>query len=86
MAVEGFDGGLEPGGEFERVEFAPLAASLFGHVLADVLPKVAEHGHLVAGDVLGHRNTREFDDAALNGVHERKVAHRPWEERPLGIA
>ena len=57
-----------------------------GMSLADVLPEVAEHRHLVAGDVVGHRHARQLDDAALDGVHEREVAHRPREQRALGVA
>ena len=63
-----------------------FAAALLRHVLADVLPEVAEHRHLVAGDVLGHRHARQLDDAALDGVHQREVAHRPGEQRALGVA
>ena len=86
MAVEGLESGLQARGEFERVEFLALAAALLGHVFADVLPKIAEHWHLVAGDVFRHRHARQFDDAALDGVHEREVAHRPREQRALGVA
>ena len=39
-----------------------------------------------AGDVLRHRDARQLDDAALDGVHQREVAHRPREERALGVA
>ena len=35
---------------------------------------------------LADRHARQLDDAALDGVHQREVAHRPGEERPLGIA
>ncbi len=86
VAVEGFQRRLQAGGELERVEFLAFAAALLGHVLADVLPEIAEHRHLVAGDVLRHRDARQLDDAALDGVHEREVAHRPREQRALGIA
>ena len=51
-----------------------------------MLPEVAEHRHLVAGDVVGHRHARQLDDAALDGVHQREVAHRPREQRALGVA
>ena len=63
-----------------------LAAALLGHVLADVLPEVAEHRHFVAGDIVGHRDARQLDDAAFDGVHEREIAHRPREERAFGVA
>ena len=59
---------------------------LLRHVLADVLPQVTEHRHVVARDVLRHGHARQLDDAALDGVHEREVAHRPREECPLGVS
>ena len=65
---------------------SPWPAPLLGHVLADVLPEIAEHRHFVAGDVLRDGDARQLDDAALDGVHEREVAHRPREQRALGIA
>ena len=86
VAVEGFQRRLQAGRELERVEFLAFAAPLLGHVLADVLPEIAEHRHLVAGDVLGDRDARQLDDAALDRVHEREVAHRPREQRALGVA
>ena len=86
MAVERFERGLQPRRQAERIELAALPAPLLRHVLADVLPEVAEHRHLVAGDVLGDRDARQLDDAALDGVHQREVAHRPREQRALGIA
>ena len=39
-----------------------------------------------AGDVVGHRHAWELDDAALDGVHQREVAHRPGEQRAFGVA
>jgi hypothetical protein len=51
-----------------------------------VLPQVAEHRHLAAGDVVGDRHARQLDDAAFDGVHQREVAHRPGEQRALGVA
>ena len=86
MAVERLEGRLEPGGKGEGIEPLRLAAPLLRHVLADVLPQVAEHRHVVAGDVLGHGDAWQLHDAALDGVHEREVAHRPREERSLGVA
>ena len=68
------------------IELLTRPPALLRHVLADVLPQVAEHRHLVAGDVLGHRHARQLDDAALDGVHQREVAHRPREQRAFGVA
>ena len=86
VAVEGFKRRLQASGQLERIEFFAFAAPFLGHVLADVLPEVAEHRHLVAGNVVGDRDARQLDDAALDGVHEREVAHRPREQRAFGIA
>ena len=85
VAVESLERGLKSGWQFEGVEYATFTASGLGHVLADVLPEIAEDGQLVAGDVFGHRNARQFDDAALDGVHEGEVAHSPGKERAFGI-
>jgi hypothetical protein len=46
----------------------------------------SEHRHVVAGDVLGHGHAGQLHDAALDGVHEREVAHRPREEGALRVA
>ncbi len=86
VAVERFQRGLQARRKLERVELLALPAALLRHVLADVLPEVAEHRHLVAGDVLRDGDARQLDDAALDGVHEREVAHRPREERAFGVA
>ncbi len=51
-----------------------------------MLPQVAEHGHFVARDVVRHRHARQLDDAALDGVHQREVAHGPGKQSALGIA
>ena len=86
VAVERLERRLQPRRQLERIELLALAAALLGHVLADVLPEVAEHRHLVAGDVVRHRDARQLDDAALDGVHQREVAHRPREQRAFGVA
>ncbi|MGB7044308.1 MAG: hypothetical protein WBD65_05185 [Methylocella sp.] len=63
-----------------------MAAPFPRHVLADVLPKVAKHRHLLAGDVFRHRDARQLDDAAFDGIHEGEVAHRRREQSALGVA
>ena len=50
-----------------------------------MLPEVAELGHLGARDVVRHRHARQLDDAALDRVHQREVAHRPREQRALAV-
>src|SRR5690606_3318688 len=52
---------------------------------ADVLPEIPEHRHLISGNVLSYGHARQLDDAALDGIHEREVAHGPWEERALCV-
>src|SRR5438105_9914905 len=86
VTVKGLQRCLQASWKFERVELFALTPALLGHVLADVLPKVAEHRHLVAGDVFCNRDARQFNDAALDGIHQREVAHRPREQRSLGVA
>jgi hypothetical protein len=70
VAVKGLQRRLQTGGEFERVECLALAAPFLRHVLADVLPEVAKHRHLVAGDVFRDRDARQLDDAAFDCIHE----------------
>ena len=86
VAVERFERGLQLDGQAERIESSRLAAAFLGHLRADVLPEVAEHRHLAAGNIVGDRDARQLDDAALDGVHQREVAHGPREERAFGIA
>ena len=86
VAVEGLEGGLELGRQVEGVEGGGLAPALLGHLGADVFPEVAEHRHLGAGDVVGDGHAGQFDDAALDGVHEGEVAHGPGEQGAFGVA
>ena len=85
MPVERFKRRLQLDGQALRVERLCFAAPLLRHPVADVDPQVAELGHVPACDVVGDRHARELDDAALDRVHEREVAHRPREERAFGI-
>jgi len=80
VAVEGFEGGFEFDRELERIEFVGFAAAFFGHLGADVLPDIAEDGDLGAGDVIGDGDAGKFNDAALDGVHEREICNGPGEE------
>ena len=84
MAVEGFEGGLQFDGKAERVKASRLAASLPGHSPADMVPEIAEFRHVATGDVVGNRHAGQLDDAALDGVHEGEIAHRPREQGALG--
>ena len=85
VAVERLQRRLQLRRQVERIEFSALPRPFFG-ILADVLPQIAEHRHLVAGDVVRDGHARQLDDAALDGVHQREVAHRPREQRAFGIA
>src|SRR2546430_7944932 len=85
VTVECFEGSLELWWEAERIEFAAFSAPFLWHFRPDVFPQVAEHGHLFPGDVVGHGDARQFNNAALDGIHEREVAHRPREQCPFGI-
>ena len=86
VAIERFEGGLQPYGNAQRVEQRGLGAPLSWHLRADVLPQVPKRGHLATGDIVRHRHTRQLDDAALDRVHQREVAHRPGEQRALRVA
>ena len=86
VTVEGFESSLELRRQAQGIERVGFASALSRHLRPDMFPQVAEHRHLRAGDVVGHGDARQFDDAALDGVHEREVAHRPREERAFHIA
>src|SRR5438093_10612394 len=82
MTVERLERRLKPRRKGEGIETSGFAASLLRHVLADVLPEISKHRHLAAGDVLRHGDARQLHDAALDGIHQRKVAHRPRKSVP----
>ena len=86
VAVEDIQGGDEFGRQAERVDKACFAATFFRHVGANVIPEIAEDGDVGAGNVVGDRDAGEFDDSALDGVHEGEVAHGPGEEGAFGVA
>lgn len=85
VAVERLQRCLKSRWKLKRIEFLAFAAPFRWHVLANVLPEVPEHRHLVAGNVFRYGHARELDDAALNGIHQREVAHRPREQCAFGI-
>ena len=87
MAVERIERRLKLCRQAEWVEaLAGGAAALLRHLPADMFPQVAELGHVAAGYIIGHRHARQLDDAALDRVHQRKVADHPGEQCPLDIA
>jgi hypothetical protein len=54
-----------------------------------VFPQVAKHRHIArlsTGEIVRHRYARQLDDAALDGVHQREVAHGPGKKGALGVA
>jgi len=85
VSIKGFQGGFQLRRKFLRVQSGSFTPSFFGHIFADVLPKVAKHRHVVAGNIVRHRHARQFDNATLDGIHQRKVAHCPGEKRAFGI-
>jgi len=85
MAVEHLERRLQLRGQGQRTDLSRLAAAAVRHLLADVPPEFPVDGHLVAGDVVGDGHARQLHDAALDGVHQREVAHRPREERAFGV-
>ncbi len=86
MAVKRVQSGDQGGRQVERIEILRLPAPLFRHFLPDMLPEIAEHRRLPAGNVIGDRHARQLDDATFNCVHQREIAHRPRKERSLLIA
>ena len=85
VAVERFQGRLQFGWKRQWIQ-AALSGSSARHPFADVRPEFAELRHLRAWHVVRHRHPRQLDDAALDGVHQREIRHRPREQRALGIA
>ena len=69
-----------------RVEFTGLAAPFLWHLRPDMLPQLAELRHVPAGDVVGDRHARQFDEAAFDRVHQREIADCPMEQCALAIA
>ncbi len=51
-----------------------------------MLPEFAIEWHLAARGIVGDRHAGQFDDAALDGVDEREVAHRPRKQGALQVA
>ena len=91
VSVERVQRGPKLGRQAGRVEEAAglsagLPAPLSGHPGPDVLPELPVHRHLVAGHVVRHRHPRQLDDAALDGVHQREVAHRPRKQGAFRVA
>lgn len=62
-----------------------FSSPFLGHIFADMLPKISEHGHFIAWKVLSHRNAWQFDDAAFDSIHQGEIAHGPGKETALGI-
>ena len=58
VPVERFQRRLQSRREFERIKFFAFATPFRRHVLANVLPQVTEHRHLVAGDVFRDGDAR----------------------------
>ncbi len=86
MAVECLQCFLKVSRNFKWIEFCAFAPSFLRHVFADVLPEITEHGHVLARNVFGHRDTGEFNHPTLNGVHEGKVAQGPREDSALCVS
>ena len=85
MPVQGLQRRLQFHRNTERVKETGPGETLLRHLLSDMLPEIAELGHLFAGDVVGDRNARQFYDAALDGVHERELVHGPRKQRTFRV-
>ena len=86
MSVKRLKRSLESSRELEGVEILGRAASFLWHVLPNVLPKIAKHGHLITGDVFRDGDAGQLHDATFDSIHEREITHRPREQGALGIA
>ena len=87
VAVEGFEGGLEFDGQAERVEACSPCRGLSWASPCGCAPRGCGTSASPSPGMLSATGTRgQLDDAALDGVHEREVAHRPGEQRALGVA
>ena len=86
VTIERFHCRLQFNRNTEWIESLCLISTLLGHPLANIFPEVSELGHIVAGDVIGHRHAWQLHDSTLDGVHEGKIAHRPGEQGALGVA
>ena len=86
VAIQGTKRGNQLRRQFVRVEFSAGAPALLWHFFANVLPEIAEHRHFRLGHIVGDRHPRQLDDAALDGVHQREIAHGPGEQGALAIA
>ena len=71
VVVEGEQGrGEQIGKLVAGIELTGLAGALLRHLLADVIPKIAEHRYVGIDRVVAHRDPGQLDDAALDGVDE----------------
>ena len=70
----------------QRIQRRVLFAALARHLIPDVRPQVTEHGHFAAGNIVCHRHARQLHNAALNRVHQGKVAHCPREQSAFYVA
>ena len=84
MAIQHLQRRLQLDGQSLRVG-AFFGFTFARHEIADVLPQIAVERHLATRQIVGYRHARQFDDAALDGVHQRKIRHRPGEQRAFGI-
>ena len=85
MPVEGFQRGLQCGGQVEGVQVPRPVSSGPWHIPPDMLPQIAKDRDLLAWNVVGHRNPGQLDNPAFDGVHQGEVAHSPWEKGSLGV-
>ncbi len=89
VTVKRLDGGLEQDGQLQGIEVTGLVPSGFRQadfLLFQGLPEISEHGHFIARNVFRHGDTRQLDDAALDGVHQGEVAHGPREQGSFYVA
>jgi hypothetical protein len=88
VAIEGVQCGFKHVGQIELTELAGAGGALGQRVwpLADMLPQVAIDDGIGLHQIVGHRHPRQFDDPALDRVHQTEVGHDPREERAFVVA
>ena len=88
VAVESFERGLAARvGSLSGSSSSPVPRPFLGMSLRGcVSHRLRNIGISSPGMFSRHRHAGQLHDAALDGIHEREVAHRPREQRALDVA
>ena len=86
VAVERFEGGLQLDGRLSGSRSSALPRPFLGIFLPMCSQRSRNIGISSPGMLSATGTRGQLDDAALDGVHQREVAHRPGEQRAFGVA